>query len=384
MNYLEIKDLRLSRGDFDLEISLTLDRGMTGVILGPSGCGKTSLLRCVAGLERPQSGAICVNGIDIGGLAPEKRKLGFVFQDLALFDHLDGRGNLEFGLRLAGEGKERRRAISSALADTLKISSLLDRKPGTMSGGEKQRLAFARALATKPEILLLDEPLSSLDAPLRKELRRYLRTMLRQEGITALHVTHDVEEAVDLGDRIFLLNRGMLVAEGSPSGVLKNPPDAWCANFLGLGPTLPVRKSFHGRQSLMYETPYGTFSIPGRISVSESDWNSDNVFYFIPSEAIDSTYKSSCENSGSKSNPDMLFGIIEKVSEKNGIYHTRLRLRPKEDDASPTLEPRNRNEELYIEFDSIDCLGLKEGEACRFRVRPESCALLPGSAKKPL
>ncbi len=134
----------------------------------------------------------------------------------------------------------------------------------------------------------------------------------------------------------------------------------------------------------MYETPYGTFSIPGRISVSESDWNSDNVFYFIPSEAIESTYKSSCENSGSNSYPDMLFGIIEKVSEKNGIYHTRLRLRPKEDDASPTLEPRNRNEELYIEFDSIDCLGLKEGEACRFRVRPESCALLPGSAKKPL
>jgi ABC-type Fe3+/spermidine/putrescine transport system ATPase subunit len=384
VNYLEIQDLRLSRGDFDLEISLALDRGETGVILGPSGCGKTSLLRCIAGLEHPQSGEICVNGIDIGGLAPEKRKLGFVFQDLALFDHLDGRGNLEFGLRLAGEDKERRRAISSALADTLRISTLLDRKPGTMSGGEKQRLAFARALATKPEILLLDEPLSSLDAPLRKELRRYLRTMLRQEGITALHVTHDVEEAVDLGDRIFLLNRGRLVAEGSPSEVFKNPPDAWCVNFLGLGPTLPVRKSPHRRQPLMYETPYGTFSIPGRISASESDWNSNNVFYFIPSEAIYSTDKSFCENPGTKTNPDMLFGIIEKVSEKNGIYHTRLRLRPKEDSAPPSLEPGFGGEELYIEFDSMECPDMKEGEAGCFRIRTESCSILPGSAKKSL
>ncbi len=397
MKYLEIRDLRLSRGGFNLEISLFLDRGQTGVILGPSGCGKTSLLRCIAGLEQPQSGSISVNGIDIDGLAPEKRKLGFVFQDLALFDHLDGRGNLEFGLRLAGVDKDRRKEICETLAETLRIAPLLDRKPGTMSGGEKQRLAFARALATKPEILLLDEPLSSLDAPLRKELRRYLRTMLRQEGITALHVTHDVEEALDLGDRIFIMNKGRLVAQGSPSVIFKNPPDAWCVNFLGLGLLLPIEGLSNGDPPRMYNTPYGKFSPPGTIPSFKKESELHDMFYFIPPGAV--FYDASRgirENSGVETENNMLFGIVEKISQRNGLYHIRLRLQSlrlqsKKIDTSPSFEPEPKHkvlegaeipgeEEPYIEFDSAERPSLEEGGQGYFKIRPSECALLPGAA----
>ncbi|MDX9827780.1 MAG: ABC transporter ATP-binding protein [Spirochaetia bacterium] len=372
MKYLEIEDLRLSRGAFNLEISLSLDRGQTGVILGPSGCGKTSLLRCIAGLEHSLSGGIRVNGIDISPLAPEKRRLGFVFQDLALFEHLDGRGNLEFGLKLAGIEKTRRKEICDRLAQTLRIASLMDRKPGTMSGGEKQRLAFARALATSPEMLLLDEPLSSLDAPLRKELRRYLRSMLKQEGITALHVTHDVEEALDLGDRLFIMNKGRLVAEGSPSAIFNNPPDAWCVNFLGLGLILSVEVQNGNKQAQIFISPYGDFTLPAKHPSLERQSEPNDVFYFIPSSAV---YEVSRADSGK----DTLYGTVESISERNGHYRSRLRLMPKENKKGTLV-----NEDPFIEFDTVERPGFVEGGPGYLRIRPEYCSLLPGSAASPL
>ena len=144
MKHLEVSGLRFSQDDFDLRASFSLDRGKTGIILGPSGCGKTTLLRCIAGLERPEAGEITLAGAAISQLPPEKRNLGFVFQDLALFDHISGRKNIEFGLKLKKTPEaEMSRSIAS-LAKKLKIESLLDRKPNSMSGGEKQRLAFAR------------------------------------------------------------------------------------------------------------------------------------------------------------------------------------------------------------------------------------------------
>jgi ABC-type Fe3+/spermidine/putrescine transport system ATPase subunit len=392
VKYLDIEALRLSRGDFDLRLSLSLDRGQTGVIVGPSGCGKTSLLRCIAGLEHPQEGRISVNGIDISNLAPEKRNLGFVFQDLALFDHLDGRGNLEFGLKLAGVDKARRRKVCETLAKTLRITPLLDRKPATMSGGEKQRLAFARALATKPGILLLDEPLSSLDAPLRKELRRYLRTMLQQESITALHVTHDVDEALDLGDRLFIMNKGRLVAEGSPSEILANPPDAWCVNFLSLGLLLLLdRQPSFKPQPIYNSTPYGKFSSPGKVSLPKDDNALENVFYFIPPRAIidASTQKfASVQADGER---DFLAGKVESITERNGLCHIRLSLtrNAKENEAEKVLEPNAAanismsalvGEAPFIEFDTQARPNLVKGAPGYLKIAPEACALLPGLA----
>ncbi len=394
MKYLDIANLRLSRGEFDLKLSLSLDRGQTGVIVGPSGCGKTSLLRCIAGLEHPQDGRILVNGTDISALAPEKRNLGFVFQDLALFDHLDGRGNLEFGLRLAGIEKAKRREVCDRLAETLKIVPLLARKPATMSGGEKQRLAFARALATRPGILLLDEPLSSLDAPLRKELRQYLRAMLKQEGITALHVTHDVDEALDLGDRLFIMNRGRLVAQGSPAEILADPPDAWCVNFLGLGLLLPLMERRSGSSPSLYTTPYGAFSTPGKNALPTPSTVLGDVFYFIPSKAVFKTSKTEFESTGAEGNKNTLFGTVESISERNGLYRTRLRLAERghhrgmpERIVSTLDESANlgatSGEDLFIQFDTIARPDLVEGSLGYLKIQPEECALLTGSATQP-
>ncbi|MCE1196381.1 ABC transporter ATP-binding protein [bacterium] len=239
MTHLEVSNLRFARGDFSVSVSLSLRKGQTGVILGPSGCGKTTLLRCVAGLERQDEGSLSLGGREIGALPPEKRELGFIFQDLALFDHLTGRQNIAFGMKLRGFPPAVAEARIEALAATLKIEGLLDRRPFAMSGGERQRLAFARAVAPRPALLLMDEPLSSLDAPLRRELRAYLRSSLKAERVTALHVTHDVEEALELGDRVFLMKDGRIISSGTPEEVWNNPPDAWCVRFLGLGALLP-------------------------------------------------------------------------------------------------------------------------------------------------
>lgn len=239
MSHLEVSNLRFARDDFAVSASLSLRKGQTGVLLGPSGCGKTTLLRCVAGLEIQDGGSVYIDGKRIDALPPEKRNLGFIFQDLALFDHLTGRQNIAFGMKLRGVSAAETEARIGALANTLKIQGLLGRRPFAMSGGERQRLAFARALAPRPELLLMDEPLSSLDAPLRRELRAYLRSNLRAEGVTALHVTHDVEEAFELGDVLFVMKEGGIVASGAPEEVWENPPDAWCVGFLGLGALLP-------------------------------------------------------------------------------------------------------------------------------------------------
>lgn len=239
MNHLEVTKLRYERDDFSVSLSLSLEKGRTGVLLGPSGCGKTTLLRCIAGLETQDGGSISIEGKKIDALPPERRNLGFIFQDLALFDHLTGRQNIAFGMKLRGFPADEAEDRIKALACTLKIQGLLDRRPFAMSGGERQRLAFARAVAPKPELLLMDEPLSSLDAPLRRELRAYLRSSLRAEGVTALHVTHDVEEALELGDALFIMKDGRIVASGTPEEVWDNPPDAWCVGFLGLGALLP-------------------------------------------------------------------------------------------------------------------------------------------------
>lgn len=240
MSYCNIETLHFIRKGFAVHVSFELEKGKTAVILGPSGSGKTTLLRCIAGLEQPASGRIILNGKDITDLPPEKRNIGFVFQDLALFDHLTGRQNIAFGLKLRSIPAGEIEKTIDRLARKLQIAHLLDRKPHTMSGGEKQRLAFARSLAIQPELLLLDEPLSSLDAPLRKELRGFIREKLSAEGLTAIHVTHDVQEAFELADVIFLMDKGIIRHAGTPAALRESPPDAWTARFLGLGNLIPA------------------------------------------------------------------------------------------------------------------------------------------------
>ncbi len=293
MDQLEIDALCYRKGEFHLEASLRLEKGKTGVILGPSGCGKTSLLRCIAGLEMPESGSISIAGQRVEELPPEARKIGFMFQDLALFEHLSGRRNIEYGLVLRKVKSEKKADTVRILAKTLRIEALLDRKPQSMSGGERQRLAFARAIATTPSLLLMDEPLSSLDAPLRRELRLYLRTMLKREGMTALHVTHDVEEALELADTLFIMKSGRILARGAPEELYRDPPDAWCVRFLGLGSLFRIDTLEFCRDTVFAETEAGRLSCPAaRCHAEESGTGADKAWFFVPTVAVRSVFPS--------------------------------------------------------------------------------------------
>lgn len=288
MSYCNIESLRFVRKGFAVNVSFTLGKGKTAVILGPSGSGKTTLLRCIAGLEQPASGHIFLNGRNIVALPPEKRNIGFVFQDLALFDHMTGRQNITFGLKLRSIPAVEINNTIERLARKLQINHLLDRKPHTMSGGEKQRLAFARSLAIMPELLLLDEPLSSLDAPLRKELRGFIREKLSSEGLTAIHVTHDVQEAFELADVIFLMDKGIIRHTGTPATLRENPPDAWTARFFGLGNLIPAMPAQITDTSTDVLTAIGRFQMrsPGPRQQAPAQEPGKNYFLFIPDSAF--------------------------------------------------------------------------------------------------
>ncbi len=216
-------------------VDLELAGGELVSVLGPSGCGKTTLLRMIAGFEAPDAGTIVVGGQTVAGpgdwVPPERRRIGMVFQDYALFPHLRVWDNVGFGLsrRVAGQ----RERLTASTLELVGLQHKRDRYPHELSGGERQRVALARALAPEPELVLLDEPFSSLDASLRADLRREVALILREAGATALLVTHDQEEALTLGDRLAVMREGVLVQAGAPADVYARPADRWIAQFVG-------------------------------------------------------------------------------------------------------------------------------------------------------
>jgi iron(III) transport system ATP-binding protein len=210
-------------------------------MVGPSGCGKTSTLRLIAGFERPDSGTIALNGQVVAGpgawIPPEKRGIGMVFQDYALFPHLTVAENVAFGLRRQPRPKIQREV--KHLLELVGLSALGERYPHELSGGERQRIALARALAPEPVLILLDEPFSSLDADRRALVREQVRAILRSHGATALFVTHDQEEALFMGDRLALINRGRIEQLGKPETIFHAPASRFVAEFMGHTDFLP-------------------------------------------------------------------------------------------------------------------------------------------------
>ncbi len=231
---LLLQDLQVDLGAFQLhDFTLTVKAGEYFVILGPTGAGKTVLLETIAGLHPLRRGRMLLGGRDVSRLPPERRGIGFVYQDYVLFPHLNVAENIAFGLRLrrlARDKVERRVTEMSAL---LKISHLLHRRPDTLSGGERQRVALARALIVEPQLLLMDEPLSALDPETREELIHEIARLHRELGTTTLHVTHDFEEAVTLGDRIAVVDRGHIAQIGTPQEIFRKPASEFVARFVG-------------------------------------------------------------------------------------------------------------------------------------------------------
>ncbi len=222
------------------EVDLDIGRGELFTVLGPSGCGKTTLLRLVAGFERPSAGEVRVGdrlvAADGAWIPPERRRIGMVFQDYALFPHLSVERNVAFGLSRRERRREGRGGAAPKARAALELVGLqhkAERLPHELSGGERQRVALARALAPEPELVLLDEPFSSLDATLRADLRREVELILREAEATAVLVTHDQEEALSLADRLAVMRAGRVVQTGAPEEVYARPADRWAAGFLG-------------------------------------------------------------------------------------------------------------------------------------------------------
>jgi molybdopterin-binding protein len=238
---VQVKDLWVDLEEFHLrQINLDISAGEYFVILGPTGAGKTVLLETIAGLYQPRGGRILLNDEDVTDVPPERRGIGFVYQDYMLFPHLSVAGNIAFGLKLRGTGRNTIRERVAGISQLLGIDHLLHRSPGTLSGGEQQRVALARALIVEPRLLLLDEPLSALDPETREGLQHELARLHRELGTTTVHVTHDFEEAVALGDRIAVVNEGQVVQVGAPEEIFRKPGSEFVARFVG------VRNVFRG------------------------------------------------------------------------------------------------------------------------------------------
>jgi putative spermidine/putrescine transport system ATP-binding protein len=215
------------------DINCTIERGEFVTLLGPSGCGKSTLLRCIAGLTSVNSGRILLDGVDLVPVTPQKRNIGMVFQSYALFPNMTVEQNVAFGLRMQKVNAD---DTHTRVAEVLKLVELTDfasRYPHQMSGGQCQRVALARSLVTRPRLLLLDEPLSALDARIRKHLREQIRAIQRELGLTTIFVTHDQEEALTMSDRIFLMNQGRIVQSGDAETLYTAPVDVFAAGFIG-------------------------------------------------------------------------------------------------------------------------------------------------------
>jgi spermidine/putrescine transport system ATP-binding protein len=222
-------------------VDLTIPQGEFFSLLGPSGCGKTTTLRMIAGFEQPTSGQVLLDGADMAGIAPNKRNVNTVFQSYALFPHMKVFDNVAYGLRRAHTGRAEIKQRVEEVLEQVQLSALASRKPAQLSGGQQQRVALARALVLKPAVLLLDEPLGSLDAKLRRQLQVELKALQEQVGITFLYVTHDQEEAITMSDRIAIMNQGHVEQAATPREMYEEPATAFVADFLGVSNLMDAR-----------------------------------------------------------------------------------------------------------------------------------------------
>ena len=243
MSFLTVHGLRKAFGPVVAvqDFSLEAERGEFISLLGPSGCGKTTVLRMIAGFESPTAGRVVIDGEDVTALPTRVRRIGMVFQSYALFPTLTVEGNIAFGLKVAGMGRDESATRVREMLDLIGLRQLGGRYPVELSGGQQQRVALARALAIRPRILLLDEPLSALDAKIRVSLREELRAIQRDLGITAIFVTHDQEEALALSHRVVVMSEGWVEQTGTPTEVYRTPRTPFVATFVGTANVLPCR-----------------------------------------------------------------------------------------------------------------------------------------------
>ncbi len=289
------------------DVSFGVEEGERLCLLGPSGCGKTTLLRLIAGLEMPDGGQILVDGDDVTRTPPHLRGFGLMFQEYALFPHKDVFGNVAFGLRMQGMGREAAAARVAEVLDIVGLAGFEHRDVNQLSGGERQRVALARSLAPQPRLLMLDEPLGALDRALRERLMEELPAILRRAGVTTITVTHDQEEAFALSDRLVLLRAGRVVQVGTPQEIYGRPASAWAARFLGLTNLLAARVVGPGQ----VETEIGAL----QVDEPEAGGVGAEVRLLVRPEAARL----------SESGPNLLRGVLVERSFRGERYRLRVR-----------------------------------------------------------
>jgi sulfate transport system ATP-binding protein len=343
---IAVKNIHKRFGDFTAlnNVSLDFPTGELTALLGPSGCGKTTLLRCIAGLEHPDSGQVLLDGKDASERHVRERQVGFVFQHYALFKHMTVFENVAFGLRVKARAERPSDAVIKRkvmdLLGLVQLDWLADRYPPQLSGGQRQRIALARALAVEPRVLLLDEPFGALDAKVRKELRRWLRRLHDELHVTSIFVTHDQEEALEVADQVVLMNKGKVEQLGAPDEVYNHPASPFVYGFLG---NVNV---FHGR---VHEGVITTGDIALDLPTHGQVQDSEGIAYVRPHDLEIDRYTPGAE------------GIVVKLRRAHAIGPL----------AQLDLERADNAEmiEAVLSNERYSMLGLKEGET--LVVRPK-------------
>ena len=300
---IKIDNISKDLGEFFLkDVTLDIKNGTYFMILGPTGAGKTILLESIAGIYYTDKGRIWMDGRDITNTPPRSRNISMVYQDYMLFPHLTARDNMAFGLKLKKVAKEKIKEKVDKISRMLNLHHLLHRFPGTLSGGEKQRIAIARAMVTEPKVLLLDEPLSALDTRTRDDLRRELKEIHSIAKITIIHVTHSFEEVFSLGDAIAVMNEGKIIQTGSPEEVFKKPKSEFVANFVG------VENLFKGKATI--NNGISDININGINVVSTTCKSGDWIVSVRPEDILIS--KKSIESSARNSFNGKITDIVDK------------------------------------------------------------------------
>ena len=278
---LRVIGLKKTYDNFSLSLDFSVSKGETLALVGPSGSGKTTVLNLLAGLAAPESGKILSGNKDISFLPAWKRNISVVFQDLALFPHLDVGGNIAYGLRIRKVPPAERRKIIENMLKMVHLPGYASRRIDTLSGGERQRVAIARSLACSPRALLLDEPFSSLDAPLRKTLNMEFKEIRSHSDAPCIFVTHNKDEAVILGDRIALMEDGQIIETGTGRELILAPKTAFCAGFFGAGQVMPCAIKGKNHWGIEVSCPLGILTIK-----ENSEYNPLCPKFFIPNDAI--------------------------------------------------------------------------------------------------
>ncbi len=291
MPLLELDALEKRWPSLLVRTSMSVEDGKRLAIVGPSGCGKSTLLGMIAGLETPDAGSVRMGGVDITALSPRERGIGMVFQDYALFPHLNAGDNVSYGLAVRRVPRKERRAEAARLLGSVGLSGYSNRRVQELSGGEKQRVALARTLALRPRLVLFDEPLSSLDAALRKRLRTDIREEQLAFGLTALYVTHDLEEAMAMADGLALMDGGAILQCGDPRSLWERPASARVARFMGSGPCVKISGIERRGSAILLRTDAGVFPLPkGQEALLEgfdpAGYKEDRYVFFNRSAAL--------------------------------------------------------------------------------------------------